>query len=178
VPREEVRAWQRRRGRFNHDWLKNQYIQALGKWINVLRGDVDDPGFDETFMTSVFPQWVTQRVELSSLLEDFELTMSPAKLFESRPLASCDPEMRAWLPAVIHQLWLTRYGCRSLLDRAWAAVEEVDRMYEGIERMASPPQRASAEDLAPFAEQFIALRAACEKLGAILSQFPSTVLVI
>jgi hypothetical protein len=177
VARDEVRAWQRRRGRFNHDWLKNQYIQALGKWINVLRRDVDDPGFDETFMASIFTQWRSHRIELSALLGDFELTMTPATLFESGPLASCDAETRRWLPDVIHQLWLVRNGCRSLLDRALAAADEVDRIYTDIDRIASQ-RRSTALDLAPFTERFVALRAACETLGAILSQFPNKVLAI
>ena len=48
--------WQERRNEFNHDWLKNVYMQALGNLIRVLDGRVIDHPFLETFLTTSFQE--------------------------------------------------------------------------------------------------------------------------
>jgi hypothetical protein len=113
LDREEIaREWQRQRSRFNHDWLKNQYTQALGKWINILHREVDDPMTERNFIARVLPEWTAHRPELIDLLNRFECAMSPRRLFELPPLLFCDQRTHEWLPDVMHTLWKRTRGER------------------------------------------------------------------
>src|ERR687885_736280 len=65
-------SWQKRRTSFNHDWLKNQYMPALAKCINIVDGKIEDRAFELNFYNLVLRQWKRHEVELSTLLDDFK----------------------------------------------------------------------------------------------------------
>src|ERR1039457_499178 len=94
--------WQKRRGELNHDWLKNRLILPLSKWLNIIDGDVEDPGFQSETLRLLLREWVESYPKIVTLLKDVESEMSPRSLFEEAPLHRCDPETLQWLPALCH----------------------------------------------------------------------------
>ena len=107
-------SWARRRGAFSHDWLKNSYLPALEKWVNILSGDVDDSVFEGVFARTGLHEWNDRRDGVTLLLAEFETAMSPRVLFESEPLSGVPDADREWLAALVHDLWLQRNDVRSL----------------------------------------------------------------
>src|ERR1051326_4473635 len=89
-------SWQKRRSSFNHDWLKNQFMPALAKWLNLLDNKIEDPDFERAFIASVLPKWEQHREEALRLPRDFEQEMSPRRLFECHPLAHHNVHTKQW----------------------------------------------------------------------------------
>ena len=81
-------VWQKRRSEFNHDWLKNRFIPALAKWLNLLDDRIEDLSFEHTFVETVLPQWEDHREEALALPRDFEQEMSPRTLLRPERAAS------------------------------------------------------------------------------------------
>jgi hypothetical protein len=170
-----MREWQRRRGRLNHDWLKNQFSPALGKWLNVIAGEVEDEGFGEHLRRSVLAEWPEKRPEIATLLDDFLYEMSPRTLFREQPLSGCDDETKKWLGELVHQRWAEASETQALLKEAVFCLEEADLAYRSLVSggllAISHPEKAELE-LLPAAARF---RKTCDALGRALSKFPSEV---
>lgn len=171
-------CWQSRRSRFNHDWLKNQFLPALDNFLNILDGRVEDEETEATFIASVLPIWETHRTEAHLLPADFERCMSPRTLFERPPLSRCDEETRCWLGDLIHKLWLARYMVGDLVANASARAREVDDAYiklqQGLEECKS---KLTARELRPLRPLFGQFRQACYRLALSIERFPNKVLV-
>ncbi len=168
--------WQRRRGSFNHDWLKNVYLTALGKWVNILDDVVEDGAFEVMFMLGLFEEWSTRRHDVRALLEDFESEMSPRRLLSQPPLDRCDAVTKEWLGSVVHGLWLSRVGVRELVSTARARLDAADAIFEEIHR-TMPKGKCAAADLRPLRDRFVAFAGACAELAEAISRFPSRILV-
>lgn len=102
---EDQLAWRRREARFNHDWLKNGYLPALAKWVNVLSGSVEDRVFERSFALGALRAWEVQRTVAAGLLADYECLFSPRALFDRGPLRSCGAADRAWLEPIARHFW-------------------------------------------------------------------------
>ena len=105
---ELAAAWQKRRSEFNHDWLKNRYIPALAKWLNLLDDLIEDAPAEAGFVASVLPQWEGRSQEGLALAHDFVTAMSPAGLLDCIECLRRRTD-KEWLRQLIHQLWLARY---------------------------------------------------------------------
>ncbi len=46
---------------FNHNWLKNRYLPALYRFLNLLRDEIEDPEFGTLFLTTHFRAWEHDR---------------------------------------------------------------------------------------------------------------------
>lgn len=169
--------WQQRRGRLNHDWLKNQLSLALGKLMNVLSGEVEDESFRERFRHSILAEWPEKRNEISDLLKDFVQEMSPRNLFREPPLCGCDEDTKMWLGELIHRRWAEGSETQNLLSEAARCLEEANLAYHALISLgwsATPyPEEPEPEVL----DAAIRFRKACEALGRALSRFPSEVAV-
>jgi hypothetical protein len=172
-----MREWQRRRGQLNHDWLKNQLSPALGKWLNVISGEVEDESFAEHLQRSAFAEWPEKRHEITVLLNDFIREMSPLTLFLEPPLSGCDDETKKWLGELVHRRWAEASETQALLSEAERCLEEADLAYGTLVSRSSlpiPHLETELEFLLTAAARF---RKACEALGRALSKFPSEVTV-
>ncbi|HEX4961011.1 MAG TPA: hypothetical protein VF173_09250 [Thermoanaerobaculia bacterium] len=171
-----MREWQRRRGRLNHDWLKNQLSPVLGKWLNVISGEVEDEGFAERLRRSALAEWPEKRHEIAALLDDFLCEMSPRTLFLEPPLSGCDNETKKWLGELVHQRWVETSETQALLSEAMYCLEQADLAYGALVSegsLATPHfEEVKLELLLTAAVRF---RKACEALGRALSKFPSEV---
>ncbi len=170
--------WQRRRSELNHDRLKNQFLPALAKWLNLLDDRLEDPAFERSFVRSVLPQWWRLRDEAVALADSCEAEMSPRRLVEAGPLRRAAAPTRAWLGPLAHALWLARYAVRgradAVRDRAAAAQAAYARLEEGLHEHAP---RCSAAGLRPLRPRFAEFRDRCRELARAIEAFPSEVKV-
>ena len=170
--------WQKRRGDFNHDWLKNTYIQSLRSWLNLLDDKIEDQRLEKSFVTETLPEWEAHLAEARSLSHDFIREMSPRILFNFKPLSNCDEETKSWLPDLVHQRWLVRWRVESLVAEAEQALETVQNTYEALRaKLKSIPCVTSVKLLLGLKPEFQAFYEACDALGKAIEKFPSTVKV-
>jgi hypothetical protein len=164
-------AWQRRRAAFNHDWLKNRYIPALGKWLNVLDGQVTDDAFAVTFAQHKFLEWRRESWALKSLLDDFTTEMSPARLLED---AAGNPWCAEWLRSFVRGYWLCVSDVERRLSDVRACADAVERAFWavhgiiddwGVQRILAEPGKAR-----PVVAE---LHEACIALAEAVSALPS-----
>jgi hypothetical protein len=127
--------WQQRRGEFNHDWFKPEYLIALQAFLERLQEE--DPGSMNRlreFMEVDFPVWEERSRDAWWLIQHVEQEMSPTSLFNTEPLNKCGVETKGWLVPLIHDLWLKRYGIRQLVVKAEDLLTRVD---EGFAKLAA-----------------------------------------
>lgn len=171
--------WQKLRGRFNHDWLKNQYMPALAKYLNILDDRVEDEEFERSFVSEILPEWEHHRAEALMLARDFEGALSPRCLFEMPPLSRCDETTRQWLGDLAHALWLRRYPVEQWVSAAIAAIESADHAYRRLRELLQESQEDddAAQATRAHHEQFVEFRALCQNLANAVSRFPSEIKV-
>jgi hypothetical protein len=168
--------WQRRRGAFNHDWLKNQYILAIDAWINLLKGEIADSEFEKRFMREIFVQWESGRKQAMTLVEDFEREMSPRRLLDLVPLARGDDATKAWLGELIHYLWWHRYAVETIVAETRWAIDRANLAYEGIREFVNAACNIeAAESFRPLESQFLEFRASCMGLANAIEDFPNEI---
>jgi hypothetical protein len=167
-------AWQKRRSAFNHDWLKNHYLPALAKALNLLADFLEDPVFERAFPETVLPQWQQHRSEAAALLADFEVQMSPRRLLEAGPFAFAAPAY-AWLADLVHALWLGRQPVRRWLAAAASALAEADGAYAHLHRALADAGVDRAAALRRCRASLAAFRDACQRLAHAIEVFPCEV---
>lgn len=173
-----VSKWQRRRAAYNHDWLKNQYMPALAKCLNLLDGRIEDPQFEQTFVQNVLPQWEARYQEATQLSQDFERDMSPRRIVEQMDVKSNGYD-GMWLADLMHDLWLARYPVREWVEQAKEQAQKANRAYHQLQKaLTECDDVQSAKALRPFRDEFAAFRDECQKLAEAIEQFPSEIKVV
>ena len=168
-----ISSWPRHRSSFNHDWLKNAYLPALHKWLNILAGQVEDHEFERTFREKKLVEWEGRSQECRKLIQDFGHDMSPARCFERHPLSNCSARTRAWLLPLVHALWEHRCLVAERTGAATEALHAAQTAYELLRSsLASGTAAASgpsAGALRPLSAEFVSR---CAKLSQVMSRFP------
>jgi len=173
-----IPAWQKRREEFNHKWLKNDLMMALGSWSKLLDGIDEDPETEKEFVGKYVKTWPMKQQEAAGLIDDFEKQMSPKTMFNEYPLSNCDEDTKKWLGDLVHQLWMVRCSVVSLVENAHASLRTVFLAHERLmAALKSCKDLITAREMKPFRKEFEDFRSACEKLGATIEKFPSDVLV-
>ncbi len=169
----KTEEWQRRRCAFNHDWLKNQFMPALAKCINVIDRRVLDEAFLPSFADRLRAEWGPHRLEALTLLRCFETEMSPSRLFDRPPLASCPRPVLNWLLTLVDQLWANREPVRQWTTEALEKLEAANRAYsEVVEALNRTEGMLTAEALCVHRRLFVEFQARCQELGRAISGFP------
>jgi hypothetical protein len=169
-------SWQAARERFNHDWLKNQYIPALESFRNILKGQVQRADHEQDFWEVDLPQWETNRSEAGSLIREFEAAMSPRVLFDEIPLCGCNEEIKDGVGRLVHRLWSTRLSVPDLIKRAAECLEATDKAYKELK--ADLKENPSGGINRTMVQHFEEFRNACHALAGAFEQFPSRVRVV
>jgi hypothetical protein len=171
-----ISNWQRRRGAFNHDWLKNQYLLAIDAWINLQNGEIANSEFEKRFIQEVFIQWESGSKQALALVKDFEIEMSPRRLFELAPLARSDDSTKLWLAELIHDLWRMRQLVDARVSEARIAIESANAAYARIQgSLKEDMDIQSAKSLHHLEPQFSEFRILCIGLAKTIEAFPSEV---
>lgn len=166
-------SWQKRRSVFNHDWLKNQYLPALAKLLNLIDSEVEDPEFARVFVRLILPQWEPRSEEVLSIIRDYERFMSPMLLIDSSRLSGCDAYTKRWLRNFVHSLWLKKNSITDIMNSAAARVEQVDTTYRQLKSSLRHCNVESGNDLQPLRESFAKFREQCQSLATAMERFPN-----
>jgi hypothetical protein len=168
--------WQKRRGELNHDWLKNQYLIALGSWLNLLDKRITDPVLERSFVSEILPQWENARVQAESLARDFESEMSPCTLLNTPPLSRLDDLTKDWLARIIHRLWLRRCRADEMASTALLEVGRADRAYGHLKQaLRRCSDTASVDAMRSLRSEFSEFRSCCQGVARAFEEFPSEV---
>ena len=178
-----ISSWQNRRSAFNHDWLKNKYLNRLDAFIRRLKVPDSDPLRLLRFLNDDFPEWKRWHCEIENLFKTFEEEESPKSLFEKEPLNRCDDETRSWLGQLIHAMWLARSPVKEWVRTGESAFQDADEQYKKIVKVLkskkldcqSEDNRTRLESLIP---SFLKFKKACEELSRAVGMFPHQILVV
>ena len=167
--------WAKRQHDFNHSWL-DKYIIKIGFWVSLLDEKNEDAEMLDTFVVSIFPLLEEHIEEVESLIQEFELEMSPRTLFNSPPLSNCDSETVEWLGDLVHNLWLERYSVKDLINNATFQLETTVRSYNELKLALSLcSDTRCIECLKPYRQLFSDFLDACHSLSDAIAKFPSEV---
>jgi hypothetical protein len=169
--------WQSRRNRFNHDWLKNRFLLALGKLINVLDDRIEDDEFLASFVGGGIKVWEAEYPEVLALIECFSAKMSPKVLFD-RPPMSLWPKEKTWLPTVVDVMWRNRVRADELVQSARESATSANEAYLRLRsEWGAESDRMSVERLRQSRVRVVAFRDDCQELARAIEKFPNRILV-
>ncbi len=172
-----IPEWHQRRSKFNHDWLKNRYLNNLGGIIAMLENGKSNTAHLNRFLKKDWPQWGSHTKEAKWLINSLEREMSPSVLFEREPLKRLRDDTKSWLRELLHQLWLTRYSIKEKTSTAGTLFLKVDKLYKNINHQLKEIDKLP-ENLKKMLPDFNAFREACLAFSKSISSFPSEVLVV
>jgi hypothetical protein len=170
-------SWQVRRSKFNHDWLKNRYLPAVAKWINILDGLLEDPEFERLFPTAILPQWEAQSINAVGLIDAFSREMSPGTLMNEPIFRQLPASTRSWLAPLVTELWLNRNPVVQWQENAKEALVQAGERYSILQRTLSTVREPAGLSSPELLKQFGEFRDACQQVAKCIEAFPSDVLV-
>lgn len=178
MTKSDTPSWQKKRGEFNHDWLKNRFIPACETFQNLLAGKLTDSEFEEPFLSEEIVEWERQKGVVSKLIKDFEDEMSPKTFFRGYPLCNCEGEVKQWLGKLVHSLWLNRYSVSQWISDAETEVKKTDMEYIRLKEMIkSSSSTVTFKDSDSFRQQFTAFLHGCRRVAGAIEKFPNEVKV-
>lgn len=177
--RPQINQWQSPRSDFNHDWLKNQFLNALDTFVKrLVSGRISGQELEE-FRDEDFACWERRRADAEKLANTFAEAMSPKNLFQEPPLCRAYGETKAWLAPLVHELWMTRCSVdhrvgelRRLVAAVDAAYGRCRQAFEEVENVNRP------KNLVGRVGDFEDLLQCCRALSKCLSKFPRKIEVV
>lgn len=171
--------WQTARSDFNHDWLKNQFLNALDTFEKRLASERISAQELEEFRDEDFPGWERRRADAERLASTFAEAMSPQNLFQEPPLCRADDETKAWLAPLVHELWMARHSVDHRVQELRRLIEAVDEAYGRCRRAFDEVEGSSKpENLASRISDFHDLLECTRALSQCLSRFPRKIEVV
>jgi hypothetical protein len=167
--------WQRRRARFNHDWLKNDLLPALTTFRNILSGAARSASIQAHFQNEELAAWPARSAEARALAQSFTNQMSPKSLFATPPMNGMPDDTRKWLEPLVHQLWLSRTAALYLVDNAIKAIDEADGCWRRLQTALPADGAPAGQGALPAVDDFLG---SCQALARSFEHFPRTVSVL
>jgi len=130
-PPTTVDGWDTARARFSHDWLKNGFSVALGKFTNVLTGAVEDPDAANQVL-AYLDEWPAKREEIERLIDIAPVILSPVELFRQGPLSALDDQSRNTLATIIEEKWRNSVQPERMVRDAKTFAQRVDTACEAL----------------------------------------------
>ena len=171
-----ISEWQRRRSEFNHDWLKNRYLNNLGGFIANLEMKKPDETRLKIFLEEDWRQWKTKEEEARWLMDSFEKKMSPLVLFETGILKGMDPEKQKWIKPLTHDCWLNRHDIENKISHCEEWFLKTAAQYDKINRMLDEIGR-NIEQLKSLLPEFKTFRNISQVFSESISKLPAKVLM-
>jgi hypothetical protein len=163
--------WQLKRSEFNHDWLKNQFLNRLNAFLERLRGENPDAEKLSRFVREHLSEWNAHEPEARWLIDSLENELSPKRFFDQPPLSNCDSETKSWLPTVVHEIWLSRYPVRELREKATGSLAKVNEQYAKLSSAVEKSPSLNAGSLVGLRHEFSELSHLCVELHDTFSAF-------
>lgn len=183
-----ISIWEKRRYEFNHNWLKNKFLNRLDAFIARLMTSKPNKERLLSFLEEDYPMWLEQSKEAEWLIERFESEMSPLTLFQAPPLSQLNNETSLWLKELIHVLWRARYNMEDMVRTANNTLRGINIAFKDIAgRIAELITALERKQLLDewdldrkqsLITKFQEFRNECAFFSKTLSHFPHEVLVI
>lgn len=171
-----VLDWQLRRSEFNHDWLKNRYLNNLDGFIANLEMKKPDETRLIIFLEEDWNQWENHEEKARRLIGSVETEMSPAVLFDTGILKRMDPESQEWMKPLTHHIWLNRYDIKNKIYNCEKWLLKVAAQYDKINMMLKD-KGCNMEQLKNLLPDFKFFRDTCQAFSQSISKLPSKVLI-
>ena len=175
VPKETTTTlseWQTRHSKFNHDWLKNKFLNGFEAFVAQLKKPKPDVFRVSEFLSEDFPAWESHRRDAEWIVEAFEDNMSPRRLLDALPLNRCNNETHAWLGHLVDELWLFRYSVKHKVKESRNALMAVNLIYEQIASELQQSRPIELTKLTALYPQFYELKETYQVLSKTLSNLP------
>lgn len=167
----QTSEWQHRRSKFNHDWLKNVYLNNLDGFLAIFRSSKPDKTLVKEFLEEDFPQWKEKMKEGEWLLDSFEETMSPKTFFEKLPLSRMKNNDKKWATELIHANWMARHSIEEKIAQSKKCLKKANEDYTALDGKLKQIERNPSE-LKNILPEFKNFRASCLAFSRSLSKFP------
>ena len=164
--------WQIRRNKFNHDWLKNKFLNSFNDFIAQLQKRKPDLTRVSEFLAEDFPAWKSHQQDAEWIVQSFEDSMSPRRLLSRSPLNRCGNETQEWLGNLIHELWIFRNSVKEKAKESQDALISVNELYEKIVSELEQSRPIGLTKLIALSPQFCELKGTYESLSKTLSNLP------
>jgi hypothetical protein len=164
--------WRDRRVAFNHDWLKNIYLNRLREC--EVRLAMPDPDWQrvERFFQEDFPQWREHRLEALTLADSCATELSPCILFTMPPLSRLADLTKEWLPDIIHAFWMQRHGVEAKMATVWESAARTQALYESLRVLIHELGTSGSGKHSELLAKLRAYADACAELSQALSALP------
>lgn len=137
--------WALRRARFNHDRLKNEFMQSVLRAVRIFEGRVRDDCFIDTFFEELNYKWNTLLLEAKYLSLHAPRGVGVQSWFSEYPLCLLSRSDKVWMSEVLErEFWLIDRTVKKLsrltqcLDATDHAVKVLTKTYTEFRR--SPPK--------------------------------------
>ena len=175
---DQEAEWQSKRNRFNHDWLKNQYLLALSKLVNILDDRIEDADFVSEYLNSGFRIWEREFPEAILLVDQFTASMSPRVLFGQTHFSKLANQL-PFLPELTDALWRSKHQIDELVATARNAAITANKDYLLIAAVLEAESAASAmvgrhRELRDLLASF---RGHCSELAEAVALLPNRILI-
>ena len=171
APDKMEKEFVHRRSEFNHDWLKNKYINSLLAFISTLESQNPDSVLVDHFCTSRFFEWERKRQEAKEIIRLAEEQCSPLSLFLRPPLKAVNAQTMTWLPELAHNLWQGR-------TRLNEAYENADRAFVRNKRLLSSDAKRDVAELRRNLDLFKEFESYCSAFSTSLSKHTRNIGVV
>lgn len=168
-------TWATRRMRFNHDHLKNGFLQSLSRLIRALEGHTDDSEFVQSFLGRLADIWSAIQREASDLLVGAETHSGPRDWLQLYPLSLLSSEDRTWMQQLLLREWTVRSNIRERVQHArqmlTEASEQCQRLEAAHDALRKTENQCASEDgqswngCRELLRCAIKLHAACQQLS-------------
>ncbi len=172
-----ISGWQQRRSRYNHDWLKNRYLNNLDGFITMLEDSTPDKKHVLDFLKEDWRQWEDKKAEAQWLMDNFEEEMSPCIYFNQAPLNSVPEDTKKWFKPFVHSLWLFRYRVKEKIFEQEDIFQEACTQFKTVDGKLKTAS-SDLEKLQGLLPEFKAFRQSCFLFSRLISQLPSEVMVV
>ena len=170
--------WQDRRSRFDHDWLKNRYLNRLEGFLALLDSNMATPDLVRDFVHQDLPAWERRSREARNLLAAFTTEMTPAVCFNQPPLCLLPEAGRDWLVPLVHRLWWERYPVADWIEQAGRSLDEADALCADLQEGVGIDPEPTLEQVAALRPGIAVFRDSCRGVAAAMRRFPDQVQVL
>jgi hypothetical protein len=170
-------SWALARARFNHDRLKNQFVQSVLRMIRALQGATMDDEFVDDFMAQLPVVWAALESEALALLDGADEHLGPAVWLRRPPLDRLEAADRAWMQELLSRDWNAHSPVPNVIADAHSALagirHQIARLREAYAFEAAgirPADRRSALENADALAAATALHERCQRLASCLGR--------
>jgi hypothetical protein len=167
--------WAIQRARFNHDKLKNQFLQSVVRLVRALEARTLDQEFVDDFICQLPSNWAKLETKALDLLDRAESETGPPAWFRTYPLSRLNSEDRLWREDSLTREWRAHGSMSAAVDHGREALNEAREQCRKLEEAFLSPRLSKGrvakkrreEDCSnqELLDRAVGLHQSCQRLG-------------